>query len=130
MKKSRLVYPLFLLFLSSCASINSVSLTPIPAERSNQVKTQKSKLIFLAFNFDNDFVDETVEDLKRQCPKGKISGLLTKDENINYFLFFVWKKQITATGFCVPVASLGNNKKRVSGSVNQKGNQNFESELF
>lgn len=130
MKKSRLVYPLFLLFLSSCASINSVSLTPIPAERSNQVKTQKSKLIFLAFNFDNDFVDETVEDLKRQCPQGKISGLLTKDENINYFLFFVWKKQITATGFCVPVASLGNNKKRVSGSVNQKGNQNFESELF
>ena len=96
---------LLTLFLSSCASVNSVSLTPIPAERGNKVFTTASKTIFLGFNFDNDFIDQSVEDLKRQCPNGKISGVLTKDENINYFLYFVWKKQITVTGYCQKYAA-------------------------
>jgi hypothetical protein len=87
---------------TGCASLNSVSVTPIPAQRKNIVQSQHSKLIFLAFNFDNDFVDDVVTDLKQQCPNGKVTGLLTKDENINYFLYFVWRKQITATGYCVP----------------------------
>lgn len=86
---------------TNCASINSVSLTPVPPERQKQVQTQKSKLIILGFNFDNNFIDSAVDDLKEQCPNGKVSGLLTKDETIYYFLFFVFKKQITATGYCV-----------------------------
>lgn len=97
-------------FLSGCASVNSVSLTPIPAERKSPVRVQNEKMIFLGFNFDNDFVDRTVEDLRRQCPQGKVTGLLTKDENINYFLYFVWKKQITVSGYCVPVKTAQNNK--------------------
>lgn len=88
-----------------CASVNSVSLTPIPADRSQRVHVETSKVIFLGFNFDNDFIDQTVEDLKRQCPNGKITGLLTKDENINYFLYIVWKKQITVNGFCQKYAA-------------------------
>lgn len=84
-----------------CAHVNSVSLTPIPADRKKPVRTEKSKVIFLGFNFDNDFIDTIVEDLKRQCPNGKVAGILTKDENIDYFLYIVWKKQITATGYCV-----------------------------
>ena len=101
---------LTIVFLSGCASVNSVSLTPIPAERKSPVRVQKEKMIFLGFNFDNDFVDQTVEDLRRQCPQGKVTGLLTKDENINYFLYFVWKKQITVSGYCVPVKSAQNQK--------------------
>ena len=92
-----LISPLFV----SCASVNSVSLTSIPSDRSKSVRVVKDKFIVLGFNFDNDFVDTIVEDLKRQCPNGKVTGLLTKDENINYFLYIFWKKQITATGYCV-----------------------------
>ena len=84
-----------------CTSLNSVSITQIPAERSQKVQVQKEKFIFLGFTFDNDFVDDSVESLKRQCPNGKISGLLTKDEDVNYFLYIFWKKRLTATGFCV-----------------------------
>ncbi|GEM_PF-981080 len=108
--KSSIFCSAVFLFLSSCASINSVSLTPIPSERNKKVRTEKSKIIFLGFNFDNDFVDDAVEDLKKQCPNGQVTGLLTKDENINYFLYFVWKKQITASGFCVSVKDSLNNK--------------------
>jgi hypothetical protein len=100
-KSSKLVILSLFIFLSGCASLNSLSLTSIPTERTTPVKSQASKLIFLAFNFDNDFINSMVSDLKRQCPSGKITGLLTKDENIAYFGYFVWKKQITATGYCV-----------------------------
>lgn len=86
------------LLATGCASVNSVSLTPIPAKRSQMVRAEVSKTIFLAFNFDNDFVDPLVEDLKRQCPNGVVSGILTKDETIAYVLVF--KKRVTATGFC------------------------------
>ena len=86
------------LFLSSCASINSVSLTPIPAQRNHPVQAEVSKWIFLGFNFDNDFVNPLVDDLKNKCPNGLVSGILTKDEEISYFLVF--HKRITASGFC------------------------------
>lgn len=124
-----ILYPVISLLLAGCASINSVSLTPIPPERKNQVRTERGKVIFLGFNFDNDFVDDVVEDLKRQCPNGKVTGLLTKDENINYFLFFVWKKQITATGYCVPMTSVSSNKGKPRGTASEEGTQNDASEL-
>ncbi len=95
-KSVSLLLSLFL--LSSCASVNSVSLTPIPADRSRQVSAQVSKTIFLAFSFDNDFVDPLVQKLKDQCPKGVVSGILTKDETISYIL--VYTKRVTATGYC------------------------------
>lgn len=85
-------------FVSGCASVNSVSLTPIPSNRSAVVKAEVTKTIFLAFNFDNDFVDELVTELKRQCPKGVVTGILTKDETIAYVIVF--QKRVTATGFC------------------------------
>jgi uncharacterized lipoprotein YajG len=109
--------------LSSCASVNSVSLTPIPADRHQPIKVEASKVIVLGLNFDNDFVDQLVSDLQRKCPKGKVTGILTKDENINYFLYLVWKKQVTATGYCVSNATAGNNStssKRGTASVNDE----------
>lgn len=98
----------FLCFaLSGCAIVNSVSLTPIPSQRTRPVKAEVSKIIILGFNFDNDFIDPLVEDLKQQCQNGVVSGILTKDETISYFLVF--KKRVTATGFCnVPVAKAAN----------------------
>jgi uncharacterized lipoprotein YajG len=118
-----------LIFAVGCAHVNSVSLTPIPAERSNQVQVIKDKVIFLGFNFDNDFVDSAVEDLKRQCPNGKVTGLLTKDETINYFLFFVWKKQLTAKGFCVKNNDVSAQKKKSRGTASDEDQSPTEEDL-
>lgn len=90
--------------LTSCASVNSVSLTQIPSDRSQIVTAETSKTIFLGFNFDNDFVDSIVGDLKTKCPNGVVSGILTKDEVISYFL--VYTRKITATGYCNKSVSL------------------------
>ncbi len=116
MLKKLLLLSIAASFFTGCVSLNSVSLTPIPAERSQKVSVQKDKLIFLGFNFDNDFVDSAVDDLRRQCPQGKVTGLLTKDESIAYFLFFVWKKQLTATGYCVKSNVASNKQKRGAAS--------------
>lgn len=84
--------------LAGCAHINSVALTPIPAQRSHPVKAEVSRTIFLAFNFDNDYIEPLVDQLKSQCPGGVVSGILTKDETIGYLIVFT--KRVTATGFC------------------------------
>lgn len=86
------------LFFTGCASINSVSLTQIPVNRKNSITAETSKTIFLGFNFENDFVDLITNDLKNKCPNGIVSGILTKDEVISYFI--VHTRKITATGFC------------------------------
>ena len=95
----------FLVLLASlsfvgCASVNSVSLSSIPAARNKEVKAEASRVIILGFNFNNDFVDNMAEDLKAQCPNGVVRGILTKDEVIQYFLFFVWERKVSATGYC------------------------------
>ncbi len=86
--------------MSACASINSVSVTAIPAKKGTPIKAEGSRVIFLGFNFDNDFVDRMTDDLKTQCPDGQVKGILTKDETILYFLFIVYKRRVTATGYC------------------------------
>lgn len=82
----------------SCASVNTISLSSIPKERNRPVKAVASRFIILAFNFDNDYVDSLVEDLKSQCKGGVVSGILTKDEVISYV--FAHKRVVTARGFC------------------------------
>lgn len=113
MKYLTLVLTLFL--MSGCVSLNSVSLTSVPANKNQKVRAESERFIFMGFNFDNDYVNSITMELKQQCPNGTVSGLLTKSENINYFLYIFWKSRITASGYCVPskVAS-GNdpNKKR------------------
>ena len=94
----KLLLLLTIISVSSCASLRSVSITDIPAKRSNTVEAKVEKLIFLGFNFDNDYVDDLSSDLARQCKKGKISGILTKHET--YFYFFAHKVIITAEGIC------------------------------
>lgn len=89
--------------LTSCASVQSVSLTPIPKQRAKVVKAEVSKFIFLGFNFNNDFIDEIMEQLKGQCPDGIVSGILTKDEAISYFLAHT--RKVSATGFCTDAST-------------------------
>ena len=112
---------------AGCAHMNSVSLTPIPSKRSHVVKAEVSKTIFLAFNFDNDYVNPLVEQLKSQCPNGFISGILTKDETISYLIVFT--KRVTAIGFCnsTQTASAADSRKRHPSS--DSTDMNGESEL-
>ncbi|RYZ63353.1 MAG: hypothetical protein EOP05_23755 [Proteobacteria bacterium] len=101
--------------ISGCASINSVSLTPVPAKRSQVVTAQVEKT-------DNDYIDGLVTELKQKCPNGIVSGILTKDETISYFI--VYTKRISATGFCnVAQAKEATNLKkgRSSASVDGEG---------
>ncbi len=93
---------LSLMIFSGCASLDSVSITPVPVNRSQKVKAEAERSIFLGFNFDNDYVNQITNDLKNQCTNGTVTGLMTKTETINYFLFFFWKKKVSATGYCVP----------------------------
>ena len=92
---------MILTFLSGCVHLESVSQTQIPKERSQIVKAETSKFIFLAFNFDNDYVDAVTAELKSQCPQGAVKGILTKDESVNYFLWIFHRRRISAEGFCV-----------------------------
>lgn len=97
-------------FVFGCASVNSISLTSIPSQRQNVVRAQVEKLIILGFNFDNDFIDPLVDQLKSQCPNGLVSGLLTKDETISYFL--AHKRIVTAEGFCQKAVTASATEKK------------------
>ena len=99
----KLIY-LFLafIFMSGCVSLDSVSVTPVPANRSQKVRAEAERFIVLGFNFDNDYVNGLTNDLKAQCSNGTVTGLLAKTETIQYFSFIFWKKRVSATGYCVP----------------------------
>lgn len=111
---------LLLIIVSGCVSLNSVSLTSVPADRSKRVAAASERFIFMGFNFDNDYVNAITSDLKTQCPSGTVSGVLTKAESVNYFLYIFWKSRVSATGYCVPgkMASANNivKKRRPTGA--------------
>lgn len=113
--------------LVGCAAVNSVSLTPIPAQRNRPVKAEVSKWLILGIAFDNDFIDPLVGDLKQQCPNGVVSGILTKDETYSYFLVF--KKQVTATGYCnisQARSARAGSKGRLPGSADETAAESLE----
>jgi hypothetical protein len=108
-----------LALVSGCVSLNSVSLTSVPADRSQKVRADAERFIFMGFNFDNDFVNTLTSDLKAQCPQGIVSGVLTKSESVIYFPLFFWKNRVSTTGYCVP-------GKMAAGSTTKKRNPSDE----
>lgn len=82
---------------TGCASLHSVSVTSIPQNRNQKVSANVSKWIVLGLNFNNDYVDELTESLRRKCD-GKVTGILTKYESKLFLI--ASKNEITATGFC------------------------------
>jgi len=94
----RLLTPLWLAavcVLPGCASLQSVSITAIPRDRSHVVTADEDNVAFLG----NGFADPLRDRLKAQCPHGQVTGIFTKYESVWYFL--VQKREITATGYCV-----------------------------
>ncbi|MBP7281281.1 MAG: hypothetical protein KBA66_06890 [Leptospiraceae bacterium] len=85
----------------NCVQLHSIAINsqPEPKEREKQITAQTDKLVFLAFNFNNDFLDEAPKKLLEQCKDGKIKGIVSKFETVNYFLFI--RYVIKASGYCV-----------------------------
>ena len=84
--------------MTACASLHTVSVTPQPKDRSIQIVAEVSKTVILAFNFENTFVNDLQPKLIEQCPKGKITGLVTKYETFFYFLFYTM--HVKSSGYC------------------------------
>jgi len=113
LKKNRFLFFLFLTYgLIGCTSLDSVSTSSVPASRGKPISASSDKFIFFAFNFSNTYVDQVVTDLARKCPNGRIQGILTKQESINYFLYMFWKSRVTASGYCVQNQVAGKNSQR------------------
>ena len=99
LEKSLLI--IITVFMTNCVSLQSVSITNIPKDTSRPVSTSQTKLIFLAANFNTDYADLLSKDLRKQCPGGKVSGILTKNEHICHLpLCLFYSQKITAKGFC------------------------------
>lgn len=111
-----------LLLLNACASVQSVSTSSVPAQRGKPITAESSKFIFLGFNFNNEYVDAVVQNLARQCPNGRVEGILTKQESINYFLYFFWTSKISASGYCVSANIASNSKFRKPSSADEGSN--------
>ncbi|MCB0368244.1 MAG: hypothetical protein KDD45_02105 [Bdellovibrionales bacterium] len=122
-----LVFILIGIYLSGCVSLNTVSLTSVPSQRSHPVSTSVERFMILGFNFDNDYVDLLTEKLKQQCPNGMISGILTKDESVNYFMYFFWKKVVTAKGYCLQKKSNMKSAKQQNRHRNPSNETSIES---
>ena len=90
--------------LPACTSLQSVSVTQVPIDRSRPMRAEVTNTAFLGIHFSNDFLDDLMPQLIQQCPRGRITGLLTKQENSVYVI--VATRRVIATGYCVydPVA--------------------------
>jgi hypothetical protein len=95
--------PIFAPALAGCTSLESVSVTQIPGDRSRPVHAEVDNTALFGIHFDNDFVEKLTPDLMAQCPHGRLTGILTKQETTSYF--FVSTRTVTASGYCVYDAS-------------------------
>lgn len=93
---------------SGCASLQSISVTNIPRERGRLVEAEATNPAFLGIHFSNGFADGLTDELRAQCPNGRVSGIYAKYESRWYVL--VQSRIVTVRGYCVakeqPVAAL------------------------
>lgn len=99
----QLLITMFVISLSSCAALHSVSMTPVPKVKKKTVKVELTNWAFLGIHFSNDFVDELPEQLKAQCPNGRITGLMTKFSTKWYVL--VQNRIVESVGYCEDAGS-------------------------
>lgn len=85
--------------LAGCTALQSVSVTQIPTDRSRPLRAEVTSTALFGIHFDNDFLDDLTPELMRQCPHGRITGLLTKQESSLYVI--VATRRVIATGYCV-----------------------------
>ncbi|HEY6562014.1 MAG TPA: hypothetical protein VI072_32325 [Polyangiaceae bacterium] len=84
---------------AGCTSLQSVSVNGVPSERRRPVAASAVNTAFLGLHFDNDFVNGLTDQLRAQCPKGKVAGVFTKHETTWYVL--VQERHVRVSGYCV-----------------------------
>lgn len=89
---------LSLLIFTSCASLNSVSLTQVPSDRSHPIEAEASSWAILGMHLSNGWVDDAIQGLRQKCSDGKVSGVYTKYEGRNYF--FWTTRTVKAHAYC------------------------------
>ena len=89
--------------LMGCVYLQSVSLTQLPVERENVVQASAdSPLQFFGIGFTKTlFLDEVIATLRKQCPGGRVEGVPSKHERIDY-LPGIYRYRVSARGFCNP----------------------------
>jgi hypothetical protein len=92
---------MFALSTVGCTHMRSLSVTTIPQDRGQPVEAVAEKVVFFGFNASNEYVDVLVDRLAEQCPKGKVSGLLTRTEQSLVFPLVAYRVSVRAQGFCV-----------------------------
>ncbi|PKH87749.1 hypothetical protein [Colwellia sp. Bg11-28] len=98
MLKNTILFSVLAMSLTGCVGLNTVSMTQIPAHRDNVITTSSSSWNFIGINFSNAFVDEAIDELKGQCPTGKIEGVYTKHQTTGYVLMF--KREVVVSAYC------------------------------
>lgn len=99
-----LLVALLLASLSGCASLNSFSMTQVPADRSHPVSAEDHDWVVWGFKFNNDITNNVRDKLHKQCPNGKVTGIMTKQETYLHLYTIIvpfWKRVVTAQGYCV-----------------------------
>lgn len=87
------------LLFDGCAQLKSVSMSQVPANRSNKIQSEGFSWGIFGIYFSNSFVDDAIEDLRDKCPKGKISGVYTKYEGRSYFFWST--RTVEARAYCI-----------------------------
>lgn len=93
-----------LLTFTGCAQLNSVSMTPVPTDRSRPIRAKAHDWVVWGVKFNNDFADNVRSDLQRQCPTGRVTGMMTKHETyLHLYLVIVpfWKRVVETQAYCV-----------------------------
>ncbi len=101
--------------LSACASLGSVSVTQVPADRSRPISAESHDWTVFGLAGDNDYADEVPRQLLAQCPRGKVTGVLTKSESKLWV--FVSRRRVSARAFCVADAGAAAQVPVPSGSA-------------
>ena len=102
-------------WLSGCRTVRSVSISQLPESplRQSVVQAQTSSPIIIGIPFNTDYLDEVRADFVGRCKDGAIEGVLSKHEDVNYFIGLVVVQKVSLKGYCVrKVASVSHEKKR------------------
>ncbi|MEK6606601.1 MAG: hypothetical protein AABZ30_02970 [Myxococcota bacterium] len=86
-----------------CATLNSVSMTRVPADRSHAIQSEAWTWGIFGIYFTNNFVDEAIDNLRGQCPAGRISGVYTKYSG-RFFLLWT-TRTVDVAAFCESAAA-------------------------
>jgi len=107
MKKLIAILACLSVFSGACASLQSVSMTQVPTDRSHPIEANSSSWGLFGIFFTNSFADDAVKELQGKCPNGRITGVFTKQESRFYLL--VLERKVLATAFCESAPKSGKN---------------------